>query len=182
MKSLLKTGNVVTFPEFTKERAYMVPFKKGEKLPEQYSRWQDTVDSMLDGVDADDVIYMTIDQGEVEKGTTHRRGGAHIDGVYTIAGWDTGPSWITKDCAGGGIILASDQIGAKAYEGEFADDIGEGGDCSHMDLSHATVHVLKPNQVYVGNVSMVHETIPAAETHNRTFVRLILPESYAFAA
>ena len=182
MKSLLKIGGAVTFPDFRKERAYMIPFKKGEKLQEPYSRWQDTVDSMLEGVEVYGVIYMTIDQGEVRQGESQRRGGAHIDGIYTDIGWDTGPSWVTKDCAGGGIILASSHIGSKAYVGELADDIGEGGDCSHMDLTSAEVHTLKPNLAYAGNISMVHETVPAAETHDRTFVRLTLPECYAFVA
>lgn len=182
MKSLLKIGNVVSFPKFTKERAYMVPFKKGEELPEQYSRWQNTVNAMLEGIETNDVIYMTIDQGEVKKGSTQRRGGVHIDGNYTIVGWGTPPTWNTADCNGGGIILASDQVGCKAYEGELTGGINDGGDCSNMDLSGTKASVLQPNQVYVGNVTMAHETMPATETHNRTFIRLTLPESYQFAA
>jgi hypothetical protein len=135
---------------------------------------------MLEGIESSDVIYLTIDQAIVKKGENHRRSGAHIDGVYSNGKWDTGPDWIVKDLTGGGIVLASDRVGCKAYEGEFSNDIGDGGDCSNIDLSGANVSILEPNQVYIGNVTMVHETMPATETQNRSFVRLTLPESWKY--
>ena len=182
MKSLLKKGGVVSFPAFAKERAYMVPFVKGKNLPDKYSRWQSTVDAMLEAVDVAGVVYLTIDRGKVRQGETQRRKGAHIDGLYTVKGWSTGPQWNIKHGAGGGIVLASDHIGCKAFLGELAGDIGEGGDCSSMDLSSAKTCLLMPHQIYIGNSSLVHKSIPAAKTQNRTFVRLTLPESFAFAA
>jgi len=193
MRSVLKEGSSISFPEFTKERAYMIPFKKSEKLPDKYSRWQDTINTMLDNVETDGVVYMTIDQGRVLKGDSQRRGSPHIDGNYSkingyitlsseVMAWGTGGGWSTKSLTKGGIILASNSVGCKAYEGEFDGVNAVGGDCSHLDLSSANVSILKPNRVYIGNVTMIHETIKAEQTHNRSFVRLTLPETYEFAA
>lgn len=177
MKSVIKLGEKISFPCFTHERAYMIPFKKNN-IPKKYSRWEKTINTMLKGIDTNDTIYLTIDQKTVNKGNTHRREGPHIDGNYIDNGWDTGPTWNTKNNDYGGIILASDKIGCKAYEGIFDGTIGEGGDCSNIDLSNAKISILQPYQIYIGNVTMIHETIPALETQKRTFVRLTLPESY----
>ena len=194
MKSILRTCGNVSFPEFTNERAYMIPFKKGELLPKQLSRWQDSVNAMLESIETDGIIYMTIDQGEVKAGNSQRRGGAHIDGNYNkingysawsseVMAWDTGGGrWNTRNLTKGGIILASDSVGCKAYEGNFKGVNSIGGDCSHLDLSSAKITVLKPNKIYIGNVTMIHETIAAVKTHNRSFIRLTLPETYEYAA
>lgn len=182
MKSKLKIGNVVSFPEFTKERAYMIPIRKNSNLPKRFERWQDTVNIMLEGIETDDVVYMTIDQSEVKKGDNHRRNGLHIDGNYTASeGWDSTPGWITGNCKGGGIILAASEIGCKAYDGTFNGAIGDGGDCSSVDLSHTREVILQPNRVYIGNVTMLHKTVCASENQNRTFIRLTLPKSYIAA-
>lgn len=76
-----KIGNVL-FPEFTGERVYMRPFKKKDGLPEDLKRWQPTVDAMLQDIDTNEEIYIMIDQGVVKAGSTHRRGGPHIDGHW----------------------------------------------------------------------------------------------------
>ena len=194
MKSILTEGGNVVFPEYLGERAYMIHINKHQSLPEQYARWQGVVDSMLIGVETEDTIFMTIDQGHIEKGCSQRREGAHIDGNWLpdinahgtgghiTMGWDSGGGWVKENLTAGGIIMASDCDGAKAYIGNFDGVCGKGGDCSHMDLSSARTVVMKPNKIYLGNVTMVHETVPVVENINRTFVRLTLPENYKFAA
>jgi hypothetical protein len=194
MKSILIKGSRVLFPTYTGERAYMVHINKHQSLPEKYSRWQGVIDSMLDGVETKDTIYMTIDQGHVKKGCSQRREGAHIDGNWlpdirahgtgghVTMGWDSGGGWIKENLTNGGIIIASDCDGAKAYKGDFEGVCGKGGDCSHIDLTSAKTVILKPNTVYLGNVTMIHETMPAIKDIDRTFVRLTLPENYKFAA
>lgn len=74
--------NSVTFPEFTGERVYMEKFYKQDGLPSHLSRWQNTVDQMLDTVDTDQPIFIMIDQGIVKPNTSHRRPGPHIDGYW----------------------------------------------------------------------------------------------------
>lgn len=179
MKSEIKELGQVAFPEFTGERAYMVPIIN-KIIPSEFKRWEQVIGIMLNDVELKDVVYMTIDQKAVKKGDFHRRSGAHIDGNYTSLGWGSPPGWITDNLQGGGIMLASDNVGCIAYEGTFNGFAGDGGDCSHIDLSASKASVLSPNKAYLGNVTMVHETIPAIEDQNRSFIRLTLPESYRF--
>lgn len=82
MQSIVQQRGTVSFPTFTGERVYMRPFFKHEGLPEHLSRWQPTVDAMLDGIDTDCPIYLMIDQKEVKANTTHRRPGMHLDGFW----------------------------------------------------------------------------------------------------
>lgn len=177
-----KIGSVI-FPKFTGERAYQVAFKKGQPLPVNLSRWQSTVDSMLAGVDTDEEMYLMIDQGAVNAGSTQRRGGAHIDGnwegsKYKAMAWSTGPSWKTENLTKGGIILASDCSGVKVYKGNVSGLVGKGGDCSHLDLSNMSTEILEPNRAYIGNVTMIHEAVPVIKSCNRTLVRITLPNTY----
>lgn len=80
--SLVQTSTINSFPAFTGERVYMQKFHMQEGLPSHLARWQDTVDTMLEGVDTDNPIFIMIDQGIVKPNTLHRRGGIHIDGYW----------------------------------------------------------------------------------------------------
>lgn len=193
LQSIVQERGIVTFPEHTFERVYMQPFFKKDGLPKMLSRWQGTVDAMLDGVDTDGVIYIMIDQGIVTPNKSHRRGGMHIDGWWNPgmsahSPWPPGhvtnpypPSHrFPSHCTSGewpveGLILASDVSACKALSGVYEDNIGDGGDCSHLNLSGLTEHVLQANKVYAGNVTMLHESIPANVTAKRTLVRLNVP-------
>jgi hypothetical protein len=189
MRSKVVCIGAITFPRFTGERVYQLPFRKGQPLPVGMSRWQGTVDGMVRGVDTDEEMYLMVDQGMVEAGNTHRRPGPHIDGNWEVTGystghrvmaWDTGGgSWNTRNLSRGGIILASDCLGAKVYKGDVDGLVGEGGDCSHLDLSNTETCVLEPNKAYLGNVTMIHESVEARSNLNRTLVRVTLPSSYA---
>jgi hypothetical protein len=83
--SHVRQGGVVLFPAFTGERIYMHEFTCRAGLPPHLKRWQDTVDAMLDGIDAPGSIFLMVDQAQVGAGLPHRRGGPHVDGV-----WDPG--------------------------------------------------------------------------------------------
>lgn len=80
MKSELRQMGLVSFPENIGERIYMVPFVK--TLPAHLSRWQLTVDQMLDGLTVMGPCYLMVDQSIVEAGATHRRKGLHVDGNW----------------------------------------------------------------------------------------------------
>ena len=82
MISTLQAGGPVSFPAFTGERIYMVPFFKEDGLPAHLRRWQRTVDDMLEGVETEFEIYLMVDQKMVEAEQTHRRPGLHIDGYW----------------------------------------------------------------------------------------------------
>ena len=222
--SKIESGGVVAFPEFTGERVYMLPFKQKIGLPHYLKRWQPTVNQMLDGVDAPDVIYLMIDQATVRAGQPHRRPGLHVDGYWhptlnahgggggghnsvpdysgTHGGrrnsghgaeplahrghggapaghggnpgrHSAGPSWTAPDFVSPeAIILASTVNAARGFLGAYRGNIGDGGDCSEIDTSGMTELPMMANQVYVGNVCCLHESLPVQEDCYRTLVRL----------
>ena len=85
-QSRIETRGSVTFPPFMAEKVYMEEFLKKDGLPNHLAHWQETVDAMLDGVNADGPIYIMIDSAPVSAGKSHRRRGLHIDGY-----WNAGP-------------------------------------------------------------------------------------------
>lgn len=202
--SIIQERGSVTFPEFLGERVYMREFFKKEGLPIDLSRWQPTVDQMLDGVGTDGPIYLMIDQAQVFPGTTHRREGIHIDGYWNpgVAGHGThrhlyghtgnkhlpAPSHRgSRHCSDDstwrqatfkepeGLILASNISACVGYRGEFEGPIGEGGDCSHVDLETLNPFLMDEGKVYAGNVTCLHESIPVNTECYRTLVRLNTP-------
>lgn len=201
MLSIVKQGGDVSFPAFMGERVYMHEFTKRDGLPESLSRWQPTVDAMLNGVDTDGPIYLMVDQKVVKAGVTHRRPGMHIDGYWIPAQQchgvgggrhsteeleeelrrrREGSHYTPRHCTSGNwpnesIILASNVAACKGLVGEYSGVIGEGGDCSHLDLSGLTELLMQPNKVYVGNVTFLHESLPVLADCERTVVRLNVP-------
>jgi len=142
---------------------------------------------MLEDVDAPGDIYLMIDQGKVKAGNPHRRPGVHIDGYWVeqLGGhrgghvgqngyWKNG--WNTADLiAPEGIILASNVPGAVAYVGEWDGVIGDGGDCSHINVAGMSKIALNAPTAYAGNVGLLHESIPVVADCARTLVRLNVP-------
>ena len=187
----------VPFPQFTAERAYMVPFTKHQGLPNDLRRWQPTVDAMLAKVSTDGPIYFMVDQSTVDRGNSHRGHGVHIDGYWIPATNDWGPKWTIGchsipgrhgghrigDVQGGypvfatdeAIILASDVEAAQAFEGSWSGTIGEGGDCTGVDLTGLRPVKLRAGLAYAGNVTMLHESLPVQHRVQRTVVRLNVP-------
>jgi len=189
MQSIIKERSPVTFPRFIGERVYMRPFFQAEGLPYELSRWQPTVDAMLDGITTDGPIYLMIDQGAVRAGIPHRRPGVHIDGYWNPA---TGRHDDTPTHFHGGhmssrhitelvntrheaILLASDIAACRGFVGEYEGTIGEGGDCSTLDLSSLEIVNFKSDRCYAGNVTALHESLPAPRDCLRTLVRLNVP-------
>lgn len=107
----------------------------------------------------------------------HRSRGSHISAVRGAGGWDTSPpNWHTSSFQEDeAIILASDISAARAYSGQFSGHIGDGGDCSTINLDDLELIDMQANQVYAGNVTMLHESVPVQITTPRSLVRLNLP-------
>lgn len=200
LKKLGRKGRI-PFPPFTGERIYMLQFSRKLGLPERYARWQPTVDAMLSELDHSNpngCIYLMVDQAIVKAGETHRRGGPHIDGNWLPTagshgtgtgrhgvtngrhgtgrhGTNNGNDWAVKNLAPEAIVLASDVTGSCAYVGEIDGDPAVGGDCSHLELSKLKRRVLRGGTAYIGNVTMIHESIPVKRNCKRTLVRLNIP-------
>ena len=100
---------------------------------------------------------------------TPRHGGVprHCGGS---SGWD-----VIDFSSPEALILATDVRACRVYEGEYQGIIGEGGDCSKVDLSKTRALWLNENQVYAGNVGMLHETTRVVPGTQRTVVRLNVP-------
>lgn len=73
------------------------------------------------------------------------------------------------------LVLASDVAGCLSYTGEWSGVIGDGGDCSGVDLDGLVQSVVKPGYAWIGETgSWLHESIPVERTCKRTVVRLNL--------
>lgn len=71
------------------------------------------------------------------------------------------------------LVLASNVLGCDAYEGEYNDTPGKGGDCSHFDLSRMQRVDMEPGIAWAGDtMQMLHESIPVRKDCLRTVVRL----------
>jgi len=179
-QSIVAERGSVSFPAFTGEHVYMLPFLKKEGVPQELSRWQPTVDAMLDGIETDLPIYLMIDQKACVAGVPHRRPGKHIDGYWIPAIHSHGGGHGThvtdaKQWPVEAILLASDVQSSRAWLGSYEGVIGVGGDCSHIDTSHLVETRLQESTCYAGNVSMLHESLPVAADCLRTLVRLNVP-------
>lgn len=164
--SIVKLEELVRFPAWTGERIYMEPFIVGRSLPRSCKRWQPLVDSMCVGM-KDHIAYLMVDQGQVEKGTTHRRSGIHVDGAWL--GYDHG---FRIDKTGDTLLLTSDVLGCAGYEGWWDGIINEGGSCNITSHTLKKVEML-PNFVYKGEAaSMLHEAILLLQDTKRTVVRI----------
>lgn len=191
--SIIEARGPVAFPAYAGERHYMRPITKGG-LPKDLRHWQPTIDAMLAGIDTDSTMYLMIDQSAVKAGSTQRRPGLHIDGYWvpddtTAAGgrwdggrwsrgrWDgDGGSWNTAHFnAPEALLLASNVQAARGFTGTFTGFIGEGGDCSGIDLSGLKELPMEAGRVYAGNVTSLHESLPVASDCFRTVVRISVP-------
>lgn len=189
----------VSFPEYTNERIYMRPFRIDIGLPDDLKRWQPTVDAMLDGITTDRTCFLMIDQSPTFAGRTHRRGGVHIEGYWNgeaLCHGDTlpprhapkpiwapkptwrsgGSSWSESDYSEPeGTLLAASVAACRCYVGEWEGPIGDGGDCSGVDVSSLRTIDCQHGRCYAGNVTMLHESIPVQRDGVRTLVRITVP-------
>ncbi len=167
----------VAFPEFTGERIYMREFTKAGGLPRDLARWQETVDAMLDGVDAPGPIFLMVDQSRVIAGNAQRRPGLHVDGYWNPSiqahgGGGHGGHKISGE-ATEALILASSVLGGCGYVGQFSGQAGDGGDCEHIGRDGLLRVEMEPGRVWAGHaLTMLHESIPVRRDALRTLVRL----------
>lgn len=79
------------------------------------------------------------------------------------------------DWAPEALILASNIQASRAWNGLYDGEPLVGGDCSHIDVSGLEEILLKPDTVYRGNVTMLHQSLPMPFSGYRTLVRLNVP-------
>jgi hypothetical protein len=111
------------------------------------------------------------DRGPRKTPGTHRPiiPGTHFKGL-------SGSSWSDANFAEPeALLLASDIFGSCGYVGEFEGQVGERGDCSHIDISHLMQQDLVGGIGYVGNITFLHESVPLPVEIPRTLVRINVP-------
>lgn len=181
-QSILQARGTVGFPQFTSERVYMRAFNPSSPLPLELSRWQPTIDAMMEGIDAE-VAYLTLDQKKLIAGQTHRRAGIHIDGYWNPklhahsshgggrhTGWES-CDFSTREAT----LLASDYGACQAWTGTWQGNPEAGGDCSHIDTSDMGSWFLTPGKCWAGNITMLHASMPVSHDVARTLVRITVP-------
>ncbi|ABY63015.1 hypothetical protein ST201phi2-1p185 [Pseudomonas phage 201phi2-1] len=194
MQSIAKAVGSVTFPEYTGAQVYMVeatPETVADVAPAQYVAMiiQSIKDAMIA---AGTKFFLTIDEREVQEGTAHRRGGAHIDGNF-LYGWGGGGGngWLNgvpgriltpeQHSAQylsemGGTIIATNYPGCKVWSGSYNSEPGRGGSCEHFrdELETMDQFTMEPNKAYLMNSTCVHQSMPLDRTVKRQLVRLTL--------
>lgn len=73
------------------------------------------------------------------------------------------------------LILASNVSASRAWNGIYEGSPSIGGDCSHIDLSELEEIKLLRNKTYLGNVTMLHESLPIEQDCHRSLVRINVP-------
>lgn len=73
------------------------------------------------------------------------------------------------------IILMTNIQAARGYAGEWDGFIGYGGDCSKVDVTLLDPVDFEANRAYIGNVSMLHQSLPVPVDCERTVIRLNCP-------
>ncbi len=196
MFSQIELRGRVSFPPYHRERIYMRPFITADDVPKH---WQSTVECMLDGIDSDVEKYLMVDCSFVPRGHTQRRPGVHIDGYWEASigahrgpVHTPGPSRHTpgRHRSGGGhitwaegnwdvpetILLASSVQGAVGYRGDYQGEIGEGGDCSSIDLTDLEVIPFPSHLCCALSVNGLHESVPLESASFRQLVRINVPD------
>ena len=171
-------GNI-NFPVFRNIRILQMPIILNDldSIPDFLIHWKDTFLSLFNIARIKEgIAYITIDEQIVKKGSTHRRKGLHVDGVFkghagcTFGGGTFGS---VKD----GMYLASSEIGCRAWNQEFQGFAGYEGECDHLidQCNPESEVILQKNKVYWLGGLCVHESMPMKEDTKRTLIRLTMP-------
>lgn len=172
----------IQLPAFSGTRVMMLPVVLGDaaSIPDFLSHWKPALTRLWELTAAPllgMVGYLTIDEKRVKSGTTHRRAGKHVDGVYRGgAGCWGGGGWGSPEH---GMLVASNPAGCRAWVGRFYGETGDNGECEHLSeqCERLPEVVFKSNEVWHVGGMCVHESIPQVADVDRQFVRLSMPSS-----
>lgn len=106
-------------------------------------------------------------------GGTHSNKSQHASGRHNhkIPFWDPCATYEEQE----GLLLASSLQSARGFHGDFVGAPGEGGVCTHVDVSALIEVPMKADLVYAGNVTMLHESLAVETDCFRSLVRLNVP-------
>jgi len=177
----------VQFPEYSGLRCLMMPYIQGEpaSVPDEFAPYRDVVGAVF--IRKGDVGFLTIDESPVTAGTCHRGKRAKYGrALHTEAGRSPEGSL----CWGGGtwggntnVLLARDVrvlIGSNidetsaVWDAEHVNTSSDGdiGDVSHL-YPYETATLLRAGDVHEIGILTPHESLPARQTTNRQFLRIV---------
>lgn len=105
----------------------------------------------------------------------HRTWGGHTSRIESPGGHSTGGGHCIGGLSEESIILASDITASAGYVGSWKGEVGDGGDCSHIDTNDMDRIILDSGITHVGNVYFLHESLPVERDLMRTLVRINVP-------
>ena len=173
----------------------MIPFNL-QTLTGLPTEFISLVKQMTQHLSLSGIGYFTIHGKTLQRGETLRRPGAHTDGNYEPCSWgkgggsgwkvgENGPAVDTQYHQDsyltplGGIILASNFEACDGWLGQFQGNIGVGGDCSSIPLTHSKFQLAK-NTIYYGNNHFIHESLPMSDDIHRVLARITLPQDHIY--
>lgn len=180
--SELELCGTVHFPAPEGVMVNMMPIVPGDPSTNPHPQYQPMIDQC--GVNrSGEVWYLTINECEVPKGDSQRRGGVHVEapgseglhgGGSGGTGW--GGGWGGGSSKGGrrdGIYMASNvHASCRAWNVRVEDRDPHGG-CEEPDAPET---LLGRNELWWMTDRCPHEALPAESSYYRQFFRLISPD------
>lgn len=178
--STVSEVGTIALPRFSGLRIMMMPFllEDLESIPKSMGLWRKPLAQLRSMSEVQEgVAYLTIDEAEVEAGTTHRRPGLHVDGIgpdHRPASWGGGGggTW-----GNSGMLVAASHYGCRGWDQIFQGEPGANGDCSHLanQCQPEDATQFEGGKVYLCGPLTVHESVVMGQKTNRQFVRLSMP-------
>lgn len=163
-------------PAFAGTRIMMMPLMLGDmsSVPLSLIGWTQALQRLFKWAGhLGEVGYITIDEKIVRAGTTHRRAGLHVDGLYRghAGAWGGGP-W-----GGGGMITVASTRNCRAWNQTFEGWPGDDGECDHLagQCRDGASTLFDAKTAYYLEGLCVHESVPVPQDTARQFVRLSFP-------
>ena len=183
MKSIYELlPNSVEFPEFKERYLYMHKTSiKDVVLPEGLEDYVSVIQQMTSTLKEKDApCYITIHERHI-KNSSHRVPGIHVDfnwfeDLQRHGGGSHGKRLTEK----GGMLLASNYMGCKAWKGEFDGYISDKGCCKTIDVSNLESTILESNNVYYLNALGIHESLQIDGEVKRSLIRINFHPDYEF--
>ncbi len=164
----------VTFPSFSGLQCNMLPFIMGNKnsLPEEYQPYWSLIQSCkVPKIELGKVGYLTISESYVEKGSSQRRPGIHVE-KHPSSRW-SGGGWGGGNSRGSGLYMASSLGKTCRIWDCYVEMPGHMGNCEHLrdQLNKATY--LEANILIWLTDGCPHESLPQEESGIRQYIRVV---------
>jgi len=154
--------NEVEFPKYTNTIINMMPVIMGDddSIPKLLKQYIPMINQCK--LEKGSTVYLTIHESLVEQGDTQRRPGIHTDATSAI-GWG---GWGEVE----GIYTASTDGKCELwdYDTHTVDEMG-----GLLDRPYMSGQKAEPNSLYWMTDRTPHQSLPASETKERQFFRLV---------